>query len=540
MQVVIPMTGRGTRFQNAGYPLPKPMIAINEKTIIERLLESLPLQWPVTFIVNQEHKDTGLLELLKKLRPEAKVHLHPFPEKGPGESLLNHVDDLIPDEPVLVSYCDYGQSWDAMGFTQFTKQSDCDCALVCYRGFHAHYLSPMTYAYARLEGERVVEVKEKGSFTSHRENEFASTGGYYFKSPSLLKTALQLQFQKGLFMNGESYTSLTIQALLENNPSTDVRVFEVWSFFQWGTPNDLETYAYWENCFRKKLRQTHKQASTEQILMPMAGKGSRFAELEDTPKPFLTLHGRAMFLEALASLPRAKSRRTLVTLKEHETYLKNLETQSDPGFEVLALAQTPPGQALSTLEGLKQLDPEKSVFISACDHGVIIDPELWQASQEDPSVEGIIFTMTGYPGALRRPTAFAYVVDENPGGQSRLKSVRDVSVKQPISSSPQKDPLLVGTFWFRHTGRLIAAIEVLQKKDIRTNGELYLDSVFKVLLEQNKKVMSFPLDAYFCWGDPDSLAEYLYWHEVFHGVRIDARPRFPGLTSMHKHQGAFL
>jgi hypothetical protein len=39
-----------------------------------------------------------------------------------------------------------------------------------------------------------------------------------------------------------------------------------------------------------------------------------------------------------------------------------------------------------------------------------------------------------------------------------------------------------------------------------------------------------PLDGYICWGEPDALAEALYYADVLGGRRSLRRPRFPGVT----------
>ena len=70
----------------------------------------------------------------------------------------------------------------------------------------------------------------------------------------------------------------------------------------------------------------------------------------------------------------------------------------------------------------------------------------------------------------------------------------------------------------------------LVKLDVRVNGELYLDSVFNLLIAKGMTVRTIPLQGYMNWGDPDSLAEALYWQEAWGGHRLDMRSRFPGVT----------
>ena len=41
MKILIPMAGRGKRFDDAGYSFPKPLIDINGKTMIQVIVENL-------------------------------------------------------------------------------------------------------------------------------------------------------------------------------------------------------------------------------------------------------------------------------------------------------------------------------------------------------------------------------------------------------------------------------------------------------------------------------------------------------------------
>ena len=42
MQIVIPMSGFGERFRRAGYTVPKPLVRIEGKTIIEHVVDMFP------------------------------------------------------------------------------------------------------------------------------------------------------------------------------------------------------------------------------------------------------------------------------------------------------------------------------------------------------------------------------------------------------------------------------------------------------------------------------------------------------------------
>lgn len=526
IHLLVPMSGQGVRYQKAGYKEPKPLIPVNGKTMLSRVLECFPQEWPTHFVMAENHKQTKLPDLCKDLRPRAIVQYIPEHKEGPAKAIEAGLKNIPDNDAVFVSYCDYGMVWDVRQFERFVEQTDCDGCLVSYRGFHAHYLSPTKYAYSRLEGERVVEVREKGSFTDNRENEFASCGGYYFKSAKNLKAAIAHQRQKNLAIGGEFYTSLTMQALIETLSQPHVRVFEIPGFFQWGTPEDLQRFEYWEKTFASYNKyQGQKLHPVEQTLMPMAGLGSRFKNHTTTPKPLIRVDQTPMFLKAQSTLPAAKNKSVFVTLKQVESQVQH-HLKSLSNATLVALQETPSGQALTTAEGAKALDQQKPVVVSSCDHGIVLSPELWHKFQAAPDCEAAIFTIKGFPGANAKPEAFAYVVPQN---SDTHPLVKHVSVKKPVSDQPGKDHLLVGTFWFQSAALLQEVIAELVKKDIRVNNELYLDSVFELLLQKNKKVRMIPLDGYINWGDPDSLAEALYWYEVFCAQRISKRPRFPGV-----------
>jgi NDP-sugar pyrophosphorylase family protein len=305
IHLVMPMSGQGVRFQQAGFTQPKPLVPVSGTPMVERLLSTFPKDWPAYFVLAQNHWDTGLRALLQSLRPEAHITSIEPHKQGPGFALLSVLDTLPAGAPVLVTYCDYGMQWDAKAFEAFVETTQCDAAVLSYRGFHPHYLYPEKYAYCRMEGERVVEVKEKGSFTEDREKEYASSGGYYFRTAALLKEALLFQQANALFHGGESYTSLTVEALLQmTQRKADVRVFEISKFFQWGTPRDVHVFEYWERAFKADQAAEPTRLSVKQFLMPMAGFGSRFQEVSPLPKPLIPVDGKPMFRAAAESLPK--------------------------------------------------------------------------------------------------------------------------------------------------------------------------------------------------------------------------------------------
>ena len=136
-----------------------------------------------TFICNESHiqdPDLNLENTLHKLRPSASIVSIPEHKLGPVHALNLAADFINKDEPTIVSYCDFSCIWDFQKFLNDVERSQCDGAIVGYKGFHSHTIRSTNVGYSKVADGWVQEVKEKASFTSNPLNEFASCGTYFW------------------------------------------------------------------------------------------------------------------------------------------------------------------------------------------------------------------------------------------------------------------------------------------------------------------------------------------------------------------------
>ena len=61
LNILIPMAGAGSRFKEAGYIFPKPLIEIDNKPMIQWVIESLNLEGNFIFIVQKNIKKNTTL-----------------------------------------------------------------------------------------------------------------------------------------------------------------------------------------------------------------------------------------------------------------------------------------------------------------------------------------------------------------------------------------------------------------------------------------------------------------------------------------------
>ena len=65
MKIVIPMSGMSSRFSSAGYQLPKYLLEVDGKTVIQHIVELYPRESDFIFIVNDKNAaDTNVIEVL--------------------------------------------------------------------------------------------------------------------------------------------------------------------------------------------------------------------------------------------------------------------------------------------------------------------------------------------------------------------------------------------------------------------------------------------------------------------------------------------
>lgn len=252
MKLVIPMSGKGSRFLAAGYKTPKPLIEVEGKSIIAHVLDMFPGVEEVIFVCNESHlTSTPMKAILMALRPDATIISAPQ-KLGPVFAVMQAFDHINDEEDVMVSYCDFTQIWDFEGFRNQIKNSNVSGAVTAYTGFHPHLLKRNLYAgIITDESARMQKIQEKHCFTENPEDSHHSSGAYYFGSGAILKHYFNQLVDSGQTLNDEYYVSMVYPLMLQDG--LVVTVPSVKRFMQWGTPEDLEEYEAWSRHIHNKI-----------------------------------------------------------------------------------------------------------------------------------------------------------------------------------------------------------------------------------------------------------------------------------------------
>jgi len=513
MQIVIPMSGFGERFRQAGYTVPKPLIEVDGNPIIQYIVEMFSDEDDFIFICNEDHLNNSayrMKSILKSICPSGEIVSIPPHKLGPVYAVMQAIDSIDLSHQTVVNYCDFTCYWDYSHFQKYVKDMDADGVIPSYRGFHPHTLWSNYYAYVKEQDSRVSDIQEKQPFTDNPRQEFASSGTYYFKTGALMQEYFQRCIDEQLLVSDEYYVSMVYKPMMQDN--LKVYVYELQHFMQWGTPDDLNEYRYWSDVFRGIVKEGDPPKHSGALLLPMAGLGSRFVkEGYKIQKPLIPVSGLPMAVQAKNDLPKTDLQRYILRkdLQGLSELINTLTKYSEnPSFEILDSVTD--GQATTCTEGAIGLDIENPITIAACDNGMIYDASRFNDFMLDEGVDVIVWGAKSYPGAIRSPEMYGWI-DMN----KETRKIHSISVKAPLEN-PEDDPIVVGTFTFKRLGDFLDSVERMKAREAKVNEEYYVDMAINDAIALGKNCKFFEVEHYICWGTPNDLRTFEYWQSCFH------------------------
>ena len=512
MQLIIPMSGIGKRFVEKGYNVPKPLISISGKPMVQHVVEMFPGVEEVLFIVNRDHFENKELELESKLNslvPSCTIAVIDAHKLGPAWAIAQAKEYVNIKDSVVVNYCDFSCMWDFKAFRE-ELNSGIDGLIATYSGFHPHMLANSKYAYLRLdESGFVSEIQEKLPFTDIPMNEPASSGTYGFSSGRVLLEAINAQFDKGHSFNDEFYSSLTYKSMIENGMR--IRNFEIQRFFQWGTPEDFEEFKKQKDFFMFR-QENSKQASTPaRIEVLAAGEGRRFRDAGyKTLKPFLPLGTSFLAIQALQALSPNETSRGLLIQKDFEVPRQFENDLHQNNVEIFTVGGLTKGQAASALTALGRQASDNCI-VATCDS--LLFPKQGVDFAEIKGKMIGVWVANPSDFALSNQKQFGWVLTGS------HQEVVKTWVKE-VPDDPDSALVITGTFIFGDSYESIELIEKFLKTAARVNGEFYLDSVLGFAVENGWRVIALKPEWFISLGTPDEYETYLYWEAVFN-ERLD-------------------
>ena len=254
-------------------------------------------------------------------------------------------------------------------------------------------------------------------------------------------------------------------------------------------------------------------------IIPMAGIGSRFSkEGYLLPKPLIQISGKPMIIRVIESLPDSDKWIFIVRsefVKKHS--IDNLIKSKIPNAIIIEIGRTTSGQASTCMLAMKYLKPDEPMFVAACDNGFLYDKNSYKKLIAGKNVDSIVWTFTKNKLLSENPFAWGYVQTE-----SDKITIKEVSVKKPVSNNPYNDHAIVASFYFRKAKDFKQAYDLMKKENFRVNEEFYIDSIPIFLKKLGKRSVLFDVKLYVGWGKPSDLN---YYHEMEYFYKMGLTPK---------------
>ena len=251
----------------------------------------------------------------------------------------------------------------------------------------------------------------------------------------------------------------------------------------------------------KRILQSEKQkvaweSKTMNVLIPMAGRGSRFATQGYTfPKPLIDVKGKPMIQVVTENL-NIKANYTFIVQKEHyEKYsLQHLLNLIAPGCNIVQVDGITEGAACTTLLAKEFIDNDEPLLMANSDQFVEWDSNETLYAFSNGDCDGGIIT---FP-ATHPKWSYAKLGDDG--------YVSEVAEKKPIS-----EHATVGIYWWAKGSDYVKYAEQMIEKDIRVNNEYYVCPVFNEAIGDGKKVRIKEIEKEGMWGigTPEDLNYFL-------------------------------
>lgn len=231
LNVLIPMAGAGSRFEQAGYTFPKPLIDVRGKPMIQLVVENLNIEANFIYVVQKSHREKYNLDtLLNLITPNCKiVEVSGITEGAACTALL--AKDLINNEqPLFFANSDQFVEWDSNEFFYKMNESEADGGIPIFKGTHPKW------SFAKIgEDGLVKEVAEKNPISDN-----ATVGFYYWKEGKDFVRLAKRMIDKNVRVNNEFYVCPVFNEAI--NEHKEIRTFEVKKMWGLGTPEDLNYF----------------------------------------------------------------------------------------------------------------------------------------------------------------------------------------------------------------------------------------------------------------------------------------------------------
>lgn len=233
MKILIPMAGEGSRFVKEGYTFPKPLIDVNGKPMIQRVVENLDFNCEYIFLLRKSHVEQypGMVDTLDRITNGRfeYVIVDGLTEGAACTALLaeEYIDN---SESLLIANSDQFIEYEAENFNTLKSLTSVDAIVFTFNAVHPKW----SFVKTNSRGF-ITEVAEKRPISN-----IATCGIYWYRQGSDFVKYANKMIEKNIRVNNEFYIAPVYNELILDGKS--LIPFYVNNMYGLGTPEDLNSY----------------------------------------------------------------------------------------------------------------------------------------------------------------------------------------------------------------------------------------------------------------------------------------------------------
>jgi NDP-sugar pyrophosphorylase family protein len=225
------MAGEGSRFKSAGYVLPKPMIMVNNKTMIQTVCENINLNGKYIFVVKKDDLIKYDIENhIKSFCNNYEIVVQEGKLEGAVLSALLAKEYIDNNEHLLVVNSDQYIEWDSNKDINNIINSGVDGSILTFNS------NETKWSYVKRNEYNIIEkVSEKNVISNE-----ATCGIYYWNKGSDFVKFANDMIQKNIKVNNEFYICPVFNEAILNKKI--ISPYPIKKMYGLGTPEDLENF----------------------------------------------------------------------------------------------------------------------------------------------------------------------------------------------------------------------------------------------------------------------------------------------------------
>lgn len=251
LNILMPIAGIGQRFKDQGYDIPKPLIKVANKTLLEHSISTLKLDGNYIFVTlnysNNEYNQ-DIERIIKSNVNNYTIIKIDQPTQGSAQTCLYAKDIINNDNPLIITNGDQYLNWESLKFLDYINNTNPDGCVSLYDHDDIKLYENSKYAFVKLnDAGYAIEFAEKFAISKN-----AMNGIHYWKKGSHFIKYVDEMIKDNVRINNELYISPSYNYMIKDGYRINTYKMDKNEYYSLGTPEEINKNTNYINQKNKK------------------------------------------------------------------------------------------------------------------------------------------------------------------------------------------------------------------------------------------------------------------------------------------------